>query len=87
SVNLWGIGMADGFYIASGEGGKSGWAQRVARDPLVRLRIGDKLFELRAELVTDETQRLAVAEAYKDKYDLEAEEDFPDVLLYRLSKR
>ena len=43
------------------------WNRNVVRDPRVRLKIGDRLFERRAALVTDAAERQAVFEAFARK--------------------
>lgn len=87
SVNIWGAVAGDHYYVASSAGEESRWAQRIARSPDVRARIDGRLFELRAVVVEDEDELEAVADAFNEKYDLDAEEDFPDVIIYRLEPR
>lgn len=87
SVNIWGVVSGNHYYVASAGGAEARWAQRIERSPDVRLRIEDELFELRAITVTDEDELETVAEAFNDKYDLDAEEDFPEVIVYRLVPR
>ena len=51
----------------------------------VRLRIEKKIYELQAIRVNDDkTQVLLI---YNSKYDLEANRDFPNAILYRLETR
>jgi F420H(2)-dependent quinone reductase len=49
------------------------WNRNVVADPDVRIRIGDKLYERRAVLVTDEGERAAAFAAFAAKYDAWAE--------------
>ncbi|MEE9281028.1 MAG: adenylate/guanylate cyclase domain-containing protein [Myxococcota bacterium] len=48
SVSLWGVGIDDRFYLASGRGGEASWVEHISEDPDVRLRVGDTIYELRA---------------------------------------
>ena len=87
SVNIWGVVSGNQYYVASAGGAEARWAQRIERSSDVRLRIEDELFELQAIIVTDEDELKEVAEAFNDKYDLDADEDFPEVVVYRLVPR
>jgi hypothetical protein len=44
------------------------WNRNVVRDPRVRLKIGDQVFESRLLLVTDETEKEAVLQRKMEKY-------------------
>jgi hypothetical protein len=48
-------------------GGKS-WTASVARDPKVRVKIGDEVFDGKAVLVTDPVEFNALFEAFRKKY-------------------
>ncbi len=87
SVNIWGVAAGDAYYIAAGQGDETRWVNRIRRSDEVRLRVEEDVYELRAIEVTDQAELQVVGEAYADKYDLEAEEDFPDVIVYRLEPR
>lgn len=91
-VTIWGVGFQDVLYVWGDP--ESGWTQRVAKKPEVMVRIGDDVFELRAEKVSDRTELEGVVEAYKTKYgeDLDAifgrpatVDDFD--LVYRLTPK
>jgi len=91
-VTIWGVGFAGVLYVWGDPA--SGWTQRVAERPDVMVRIGDDVFELRAEKVTDRTESERVVAAYAEKYgeDLDAifgrpatVDDF--ALVYRLTAR
>jgi hypothetical protein len=69
SVNVWGVGIGDRFYLASGRGGEARWAQHIADDPKVRLRIGETIYELRAVRVLIDTDGDRFLEALKRKYE------------------
>jgi len=59
----------DSFYAAglTYPHGRS-WNENVARDPHVRLKIGDKLYDRTLALVTDPAESAAVNEAKEKKY-------------------
>ncbi len=87
SVNLWGAGIGDRFYLASG-GGDARWVRYIAEDPNVRLRVGDTIYELRAVRVEDEAEGERFIEALKRKYGWEpSTPEREDALLFRLDPR
>ena len=66
-VNIWGIGTRDTLYVWGDPW--AGWVTRVAERPdEVRVRVGDEVFELRAETVTDDAEKRRVVAAYQAKY-------------------
>lgn len=89
SVNIWGVGVGDRFFIASGRGTESAWSQHIAEDPRVRLRIETTIFELRAVPTQDPADREVFLAAAKKKYDgfEPNEEDASKAILYRLEPR
>jgi hypothetical protein len=86
SVNIWGVGLGQYYYVASAKGAESRWAKRIARNNQVRLRIDQSIFELTAIIVTDQAERDKAALAFQHKYDIEQSEDFPDAIVYRLEE-
>jgi hypothetical protein len=89
SVNLWGAGIGSDFYVASGRGLESAWAQHIEADPDVRLRIGDVVYEMRAIRSDDPADRQRFLAAAEKKYDrFEAnDEDVTKAIVYRLEAR
>ncbi len=88
SVNLWGAGIGDRFYLASGGGGDARWVRYIAEDPNVRLRVGDTIYELRAVRVADDEERERFLAALKRKYDWKPEpEQSEEAWLFRLEPR
>ncbi len=69
------------------------WNRNIARDPDVRLKIGDTLYERRATLVVDETERATVLTAFAAKYDRwremlqNGEPELPRMILLRVDPR
>ena len=87
SINLWAVAVGPDLYIATGEGGTR-WSDFIEADRDVRLRVIDKIFELEAVAVRAQDEKTAVAMAYVDKYDLDADDNW--VLtgkVYRLDRR
>jgi hypothetical protein len=89
SVNIWGVGVGDRFFIASGRGAEAAWSQHIAEDPNVRLRIETAIYELRAVPTQDPADRDVFLAAAKKKYDdfEPSEEDASKAVLYRLEAR
>ncbi len=91
-VTIWAVGFPQALYVWGDPA--SGWTQRVAKHPLVKVRIGDDAFELRAERVGDRKELESVVAAYSKKYHehLDAIFDRPATvddfsLVYRLTAR
>jgi hypothetical protein len=56
--------------------GNRSWNNNVVRDPHVRLKIGDRIYERQVFLVTDPAEKAAVLESKAEKYpDLRRAED------------
>ena len=92
-VNIWGVGSVDALYVWGDP--DSGWATRVAQRPeAVRVRLGDRSYEVRAEPVSDPVEQAKVVASYQSKYgsSLKAMYGRPTTvddfdLLYRLTSR
>lgn len=86
SVNVWGVAVESFVYVAASDGGESRWAREIEADPRVRLKVGERLFALRATRLTagegeaanqEANEELArVVDAYVEKYDLDPDESF-----------
>lgn len=63
SVNLAYTVFAGRFYVNAG-GTETRWAAHIAADPRVRLRLDERLYDLRARRVTDAAEIDAFAEAW-----------------------
>jgi len=88
SVNVWGVGVGSTFYIAAGDAPQSRWARNIDEDPLVRLKIGEGLYELRAARTDDPAEMDAFLAGAKKKYDFEPnEEQRTNASLFRLEPR
>ena len=89
SVNIWCVTVGNRFLIASGEGMESTWAEHIAANPNVRLRIGDDIFELRAVRTDSEHDRRRFKAGARIKYDdFEPDEEQADqIVLFSLEPR
>ena len=88
SVNVWAVAANDAIYIASGDGADAGWAKNIAEDSRVRLRVGDDIYEMKAEQTTDEAELDAFLVSAQEKYDFEPDpEDREEAVLFRLTPR
>lgn len=63
SVNLAYTVLGGRFYVNAG-GTETRWAAHIAADPRVRLRLDERLYDLRARRVTDAAELEAFAEAW-----------------------
>ena len=87
SVNIWAIGMGPAVYVHAGAN-RSTWVEHMEADPRVRMRVGDALYELAAERVTEQPEFDRFAGAYDDKYGRRPRnEDVGEAYLFRLSPR
>lgn len=87
SVNVWGIGMGSRFYVAAGRPDNR-WAKHIEADPRVRLKLGDRIYELEAYRTKDPAELDAFVEAAKQKYDFEPDpEQRAQAMLFRLEPR
>ena len=88
SVNVWMVVAGGVPYIAAGGGAESAWPTHIAADPRVRLRVGERLYELRAVRTDAEAERTAFMEAASAKYDFDPSgEDTDAAVLFRLEPR
>jgi len=88
SVNVWAIAIDDSIYVVAGSGMETTWAQHIANDDRVRLRVGEALYELRASEDKTEESRDTFLAAAKRKYDFDSEgEDVEEAMLFRLDSR
>jgi len=87
SINIWGAGLGPDLYVATGGDGTT-WTEFIARDPRVRVRIGEVIYELTAVQTDDPTEKSQVAAAYVDKYGLDPGDNWVDEgMVIRLDRR
>ena len=68
-------------YIAADDADKKSWVANVARDPNVRLKIKDKVYEQKLVPVTDAATIASVDSGFVRKYDYEEEGTDPDMIV------
>ncbi len=87
SVNIWVIGIGPLLYIHAGAN-RAAWVEHIEADPNVRLRVGETLYELRAERVTTAEEFARFSNAYEKKYDRRPRnENVAEAYLFRLLPR
>ena len=74
SVNVWCVAKDDHLWITAGSHTNT-WAQNLIKDPRVRVRVGDQLYERRAVRVTDPLEAKLVVSLYERKYHYERDEN------------
>ncbi len=75
SVTAWCVTVGNELYVAADDADKKSWVANVARDPNVRLKIIDKIYEQKLEPVTDATTIAAIDEGFVRKYEYEEEDE------------
>jgi hypothetical protein len=86
SVNIWAVGIGTDVYIGTGPDGTR-WSKHIRRDPRVRLRVGETVYALVAQPVTEADERRQVAIAYAEKYGMDPRENWVgEALVWRLDR-
>ena len=87
SVNLAYTILGGHVYVNAG-GTETRWVQNMERDPLVRLRIDDGIYDLRAQRVVDGDEITAFAEAWTSQSFFRRDPlKYDEVWIYRLVQR
>ena len=87
SVKLWIIGLGPELYIHAGAN-RATWVEHIESDPRVKVLIGNALYELTAERVTDQAEFDRFGEARKAKYGrLPRNKNVNESYLFRLLPR
>ena len=87
SVNLGCIDYGEAIYVGTSNPETSRWVSHLEADPRVRLRVGDTVYPLRAERVTDTTEYNAAGLRFFRKYDLDYDPEESAGVLFRLDPR
>ena len=74
SVTAWCVTIGDELYVAADDADKKSWVANVARDPNVRLKIGDKVYEQKLVPTTDAATQARIDSGFAQKYEYEEEE-------------
>jgi hypothetical protein len=80
SVTIWGVGSKDRLYLQA----IGNWKRNVIRDPRVRIKIGNELYDRTAAYVNDQAEYWIVAQNMNKKYGNKwplPKEVFPDIFL------
>jgi len=75
SVTAWCVTVGNELYVAADDADKKSWVANVARDPDVRLKIIDKVYEQKLEPVTDATTIASIDKGFVRKYEYEEEDE------------
>ena len=87
SVTIWCVSDGGDLYVAARSPETKKWPGWVDRNPHVRLRIGDSVYEARLSPLDDPTSVEQVQRAYAAKYDLEVSESGPPLRYWRVLAR
>jgi hypothetical protein len=71
SVTIWCAQVDGTLYIAASAPDTKNWPGWVADEPNVRLKIGDDVFAVALDQLSDAAEIASVAQAYQQKYDLD----------------
>ena len=69
SVTIWCVALGTRLYIAALDPDEKHWVANVRRDPNVRLKIGDRIYEQRLEPITDAGTIEFIDRAFDKKYE------------------
>ena len=86
SVNIWGVGIGNNYYVAAGEASEADWANHIERNNAVRLRIEERIYLLDAHRVKDIKELVSVTAAFRNKYG-GIQEWVDTAWVYRLTSR
>ena len=75
SVTVWCVTVGPELYVAADDADEKSWVANVARDPDVRLKIEDRIYEQKLVPVTDATTIASIDNGFVRKYEYEEEAD------------
>jgi hypothetical protein len=89
SVTIWCAVVDDELYLGARNPEDKRWVGWVKRDPDVRLRIGETIFDAKLAVLDDADRTASVRAAYTEKYDLPAstESEGPPMRYWRVRPR
>jgi len=90
SVTIWCVAIDGDLYIGASAPDfpkERYWVENVRRDPDVRLKIGDRIYERRLELISDPARTDFVNRAFGRKYHYDVDEDTDPVVYFRVLGR
>ncbi|MFP6654126.1 MAG: hypothetical protein VCB25_00765 [Myxococcota bacterium] len=87
SVNLWIIALGDSLLVHAGTN-RAAWVEHIEANASVRVQVEEKIFELVATRVSEQSEFDAFSDAYEKKYSVRPRhEDVREAYLYRLRAR
>lgn len=87
SVNIWVIALGEHLYVHAGAN-RSEWVENMEKDPNVRIRVDESIYELRASRVDTQEEFDRFSDAYEKKYDRRPRnENVAEAYLFRLAAR
>ncbi len=87
SVNVWAVAMGPLLYVHAGAN-RSSWVEHMEANSDVRVRVEDKLYDLRASRVESEDEFARFSDAYEEKYGSRPRnENVAEAYLFRLEAR
>jgi hypothetical protein len=87
SVNVWAAGMGSVVYLHAGAN-RTTWVEHLEADPHLRMRVGEDLYDLRAERVASQEGFDRFAAAHDAEYGVRPRnENADEVYLLRLEPR
>lgn len=78
SVTIWCVTLDDQLYVGAYDADAKHWVANVARDPNVRLKIGNQIFAQKLEPITGAATIARLDQEYARKYELDEEDDADD---------
>ena len=81
SVTAWCVMVGNELYVSADDADQKSWVVNVARNPNVRLKIGEKVYEQKLVPVTDAATQAAIDSGFAQKYDYEEEEADDDMIV------
>ncbi len=74
SVTIWCLALGNQLYVGAYNADNKRWVANVARDPNVRLKIGNKIYEQRLKPIANAATIAILDQGYARKYEFEEEE-------------
>ena len=90
SVTIWCVSIDGELYVGASSPDhpkERYWIRNAGRDPNVRLKIGDKVYERRLELIEDQEKTDFVDSFYGKKYDYDVTVDYEPLVYWRVVDR
>ena len=87
SVKIWAVPLGPNLYIHGGDN-RARWVDHIEADPLVRMLVSDRLYDMSAVRVTDAAEFAAFSDAYESRYGRRpGNENVAEAYLFRLGAR